>query len=674
MSGIMNMLVAAKTTIAAAIDAYFNNTTLLLNTSSTNGAQNNTFLDSSTNNFTITRNGNTTQGTFTPFSQTGWSNFFDGSSNLQTPSTSAFNVGTGNFTFEAWIFPTAITANTLFFVAYGGGGSNGIGIGFQSTGLWGIVQAGIAWGLTSSTLPTVNQWNHVVACRGGTGTNQTALFLNGTRIATGTYSTNFSATSTYGIGWDGSNTKFSGYMSNLRFNTTDVYGYTNSTITVPTTNLSAITGTAILTCQSNRFLDNSTNAFSLTINGTPSVQAFSPFAPTAAYSTSVVGGSGYFDGTSDYLSLSSTSLNLGANDFTIEMWVYATTTARDFVIGSIRNADGVGSWMIMFNDSQPIRFFCRYNGGTVLDYQVGSGTFPINTWTHLAVTRSGANLRVFQNGTQVGTTNTTLSTFSIDNAITNYYVASSSDPSEFYTGYLSGTRLLVGTALYTTTFTPPTAPPTAITNTTLLLNYTNAGIYDSTAKNVLETVGNAQVSTTQAKWGTTSMYFDGTGDYLTSVSKPVFDLGKGDWTIEFWINPTAPSVAAGIMTRINFAGNTGWGILYYPNYVTFVIGSGSPSIQSATNSITAGSWQHVAITRSGTSGKIFINGTQSGSTGTINDFTDASTLLGIGALSTVTGWNGDYYLTGYIDDLRITKGYARYTTTFTPPTAAFPLQ
>ena len=75
MSGIMNMLVAAKTTIAAAIDAYFNNTTLLLNTSSTNGAQNNTFLDSSTNNFTITRNGNTTQGTFTPFSQTGWSNF-----------------------------------------------------------------------------------------------------------------------------------------------------------------------------------------------------------------------------------------------------------------------------------------------------------------------------------------------------------------------------------------------------------------------------------------------------------------------------------------------------------------------------------------------------------------------------------------------------------------------
>ena len=59
-------------------DPQFNYTTLLLPGNGTNGAQNNTFLDSSTNAFTITRNGNTTQGTFTPFSQTGWGNYFDG--------------------------------------------------------------------------------------------------------------------------------------------------------------------------------------------------------------------------------------------------------------------------------------------------------------------------------------------------------------------------------------------------------------------------------------------------------------------------------------------------------------------------------------------------------------------------------------------------------------------
>ena len=83
MSGILSRLLGSAAA-AAITDAFFNLTTLLLNTSSTNGAQNNTFLDSSTNNFTITRNGNTTQGTFTPFSQTGWSNYFNGSNSYMT--------------------------------------------------------------------------------------------------------------------------------------------------------------------------------------------------------------------------------------------------------------------------------------------------------------------------------------------------------------------------------------------------------------------------------------------------------------------------------------------------------------------------------------------------------------------------------------------------------------
>ena len=78
-----------RSAVAAAVDAYFNLTTLLLNTSSTNGAQNNTFLDSSTNNFTITRNGNTTQGSFSPYGSN-WGNYFDGSSYLSFPSNNVF--------------------------------------------------------------------------------------------------------------------------------------------------------------------------------------------------------------------------------------------------------------------------------------------------------------------------------------------------------------------------------------------------------------------------------------------------------------------------------------------------------------------------------------------------------------------------------------------------------
>jgi hypothetical protein len=91
-------------------DPNFKNTTLLLQgDSGANGAQNNLFLDTSPNQFAITRNGNTTQGSFTPFSlQPGaWGNYFDGSSYLSNTSpTSVVAAGTSNFTAEFWVYPT----------------------------------------------------------------------------------------------------------------------------------------------------------------------------------------------------------------------------------------------------------------------------------------------------------------------------------------------------------------------------------------------------------------------------------------------------------------------------------------------------------------------------------------------------------------------------------------
>ena len=82
-------------------DDYFNLVTLLLPGTGTNGAQNNTFLDSSSSSVTVTRNGTPTQGTFSPFSQTGWSGYFDGSGDyLTVANNAALNFGTGNMTIE----------------------------------------------------------------------------------------------------------------------------------------------------------------------------------------------------------------------------------------------------------------------------------------------------------------------------------------------------------------------------------------------------------------------------------------------------------------------------------------------------------------------------------------------------------------------------------------------
>ena len=120
---------------AVVTDAYFNLVTLLLPGNGTNGAQNNTFLDSSSNNFSITRNGNTTQGTFSPFSQTGWGNYFDTSSWLTIASNAAFNVFNGDMTIECWFYATNLTGRSEHLFAFVQDASNRESLYFNGTPL-----------------------------------------------------------------------------------------------------------------------------------------------------------------------------------------------------------------------------------------------------------------------------------------------------------------------------------------------------------------------------------------------------------------------------------------------------------------------------------------------------------------------------------------------------------
>jgi Concanavalin A-like lectin/glucanases superfamily len=641
---------------AVVTDAYFNLVTLLLPGNGTNGAQNNTFLDSSSNNFTITRNGNTTQGTFSPFSQTGWSNFFDGNGDyLSLASNAVLAPGTGDFTIEAWLYPTATlsTYNSVFETS----ATNGLLFGKITSG-YGIRAAGTA-DLVAATAPAINEWVHVAATRSGTSLR---VFINGVLSATVTNSTNF-ATGIVTIGASNAGTNsFPGYISNLRFvKGTALY---TADFTPSTTPLTAVTNTQLLTCQSNRFLDNSSNALTLTRNNDVSVQAFSPFAPTAAYSAATNGGSGYFDGAGDFLVLAdNVALEPGNGDFTWEAWAYLPNNTSDYSLYAGTS-----------NGDLDIR---RFSDGTLRIGRINtawdstsSAMSIANQWAHLAISRSGSTLRMFLNGAQI---------FSGTNS-NNYFVTTSAvvgntQSAQYVSGYLSGYRLVKGTALYTAAFTPPTAPPTAITNTSLLLNFTNGGIIDATGKNVLETVGNAQISTAQSKWGGSSMYFDGTGDYLFSPVGQNYSF-PGDFTIECWINTSTTSTEGGAYRRLFATGPDNAASLQ----IVFSDGStasGSISVVTSTFVISGninaatGAWVHVALARSGTSMKLFVGGVQSGSTATTSQaFTNGAT-YGLYVASSQAG-TGRYL--GYIQDFRITKGYARYTTAFTPPSAAFPVQ
>jgi hypothetical protein len=191
-----------------------------------------------------------------------------GSNYVTAPSNAAFAIGTSNFTMETWFYPTnSSQSGQFFFVA-----SSGIQMGYQNSSTWGLCQANVSWQLTTGTLPTQNAWNHIAIVRSGTGSNQTAIFLNGVRVAQGTISTSYSQnTCLIGQG-------IIGYMSNTRMvKGTAVYDPSAATITVPTAPLSNIANTSVLTYQNSTNIDNSTNAFTLTATGTVSDYVAYPF-------------------------------------------------------------------------------------------------------------------------------------------------------------------------------------------------------------------------------------------------------------------------------------------------------------------------------------------------------------------------------------------------------------
>jgi hypothetical protein len=684
------MQAMAAAGVVSATDPYFNLVTLLLPGNGTNGAQNNTFLDSSTNNFTITRNGNTTQGTFTPFSQTGWGNYF-ATGSLQAGSNAALAPGSGNFTIECWVYPVGNTTYMGIYQNYTDGLSRSTALRISinatdNTSL--IVQTQASAIITTATgAMTANAWNHIALVRNGSGSNNLVLYVNGVSKGTATNTTNFSDgyAQVGNTVYNAANYYWNGYISNFRL-TTGAALYTGSFTpsTVPLTTSVSSGTVALLTCQSNRFVDNSSNGFSFTISGTPSVQAFSPFTPTAAYSAATNGGSGYFDGSGDYLSsAANTAFTFGSGAFTVEGWIYPTGVAATYqYIASVWGISGqsdatYSSWVLRLNTSNLQVVLQDNASGALVTISQSSGAVRANAWSHVAVVRNSNTVTLYLNGVSVGS-----GTFSatLNNPSSAFVAGLQLSNNNQFAGYISSLRIVKGTAVYTTAFTPPTAPFTDITNTSLLLNFTNGGIIDATGKNVLETVGNAQISTTQSKFGGSSMYFDGTGDWLSipasgSALLPKgqdLNLGSGNFTIEFWMYSNNFS-AARVIVSCGYEGTTQRSYLVYVDSSSSLhfgystTGSNNTDTTLGSTGITTGSWIHVAVVRNGSTVTGYVNGTALSTTVNISTNTLYST-----AGEFTIGSDKSNSFNGYIDDLRISK-YARYTANFTAPTAAFPL-
>ena len=184
--------------------------------------------------------------------------------------------------------------------------------------------------------------------------------------------------------------------------------------------------------------DSSSNAKTVTANGDAQV--------STAVNTPFGTGDGVlaFDGTGDFLSTpASSDLNFGTGDFTVEAWVYHTGVVNQAIIsyGTIHFLYGITGYLRVFNATSP----------SVIDSTVA---YVSNAWVHVAVVRTGTNITLYQNGTNVGSGTSSVNYTSTGNFIVGSYTGTAS----FWNGYISNLRITKGVARYTENFDVPTAP------------------------------------------------------------------------------------------------------------------------------------------------------------------------------------------------------------------------
>ena len=435
------------------------------------------------------------------------------------------------------------------------------------------------------------------------------------------------------------------------------------------------TDTVLLLHLDNNVTDYSNGAKTVTNSGVT-------FSSTAWKFTSH---SAVFNGAA-YLSLAdSTDWTFGAGDFTVDMWIKRASVSgsNETLIAQSDSSRGNASFVVYINTTNYINFTV-YNAAQAGTTALSGVTVADTNWHHIAAVRNGTNIIVFVDGVAGSPTSGAPTLY---DSTYNLRIGSFGEDSVFFSGNIDELRIVKGTAKWTAAFTPPTLPYLGRTttypitkdrNNVLMISGEGANnsttVIDECGKAITAT-GTVKITTAQKKYGASSIYFDGGTGYLSTPGSKDFYFGANDWTIDGWINFN--SLAAGdykIFSTVYGGATATWAVKFYDsangnkghiyfNKTNVVVGeyvmtnSWSPNI---------GQWYHFAFVRSGSNAYIFIDGVSQALTtltswGT-SDVGDSSAFVHYMGTD-----SGGTYGTMWLDDYRISKGIARWTSTFTPP-------
>ncbi|MBI4358171.1 MAG: discoidin domain-containing protein, partial [Candidatus Omnitrophica bacterium] len=412
------------------------------------------------------------------------------------------------------------------------------------------------------------------------------------------------------------------------------------------------------------------------------------------------GGSAAFDGSGDYVSTpNSSDLDFGTEDFTVDLWVRFDRVGPGYFVGRQTGSTNAAD---LYYDGATLKFFIM--GTTAVE-----AVFPFNPnqWYHVAAVRSGTQCYLFIDGVQKGATGTNSSNIS---GTAGYQIGAWGGAAPFFNGWMDEIRISKGIARAFSPSTLPTQeytePPDSYTKLLLHFNGYRYGVENTSYSppdgqgvititttdengvlvreekkdslnrsteikerapeinsgfgNGVGVNGNAQVTHTQSRFGGASAAFDGTGDYVTVPNSTDFNVGTGDFTVEFWWNTThlTPNVTQGLFDIGSYNDGKGISAYFVGNDLQVYLNGGGPAyINPYTRPINQ--WVHFAISRSGGVLRFFADGIQIGSA------VPNSTNIQTASYNATIGKFLTNYFTGYIDEFHFSA--SGRSSNFTPP-------
>ena len=397
------------------------------------------------------------------------------------------------------------------------------------------------------------------------------------------------------------------------------------------------------------------------------------------------------DGSGDLASAADDGdFDFGSGDFTVEGFFRISSLGNNAFFSHWENSDATGQsfYLVHFNSSNTLRFAYRLTTGLVESSYTWEPS--ADTFYHIAVVRYGTTLKVYIDG--VAVISDSVSTTSLIASEDPFRIGAFNDATTasptldwFFAGHVDEVRVTKGQARYIANFVPTTSAFEAtdataqtqdpyFSNVKFLSSFdgsdgdtTTSGLDESSSDLDLTYNSGDELSTTQKKFGTTSLYV---ADNVIISSSDGFNMGTGEFTIEGWYYFTSFSNSFGIWDQWNGsatgAGNAQMWMSHSAAGKVKWYYDGSSLLQSNTT-MSTGQWYHIAFVRESGTLKMYFNGAL-----------DANTQSYSGQFGkTGTVYLGDQHAGGggapqyFLDELRVTKGTARYTAAFAVPTAAF---